>query len=123
MAALILSILLALVFLATGGGKVLNLAFSQKLRDGLHVPSRFWRATGALEWAGALGLIVGIWVPLLGLLAAIGLALLMVGAIVTRVRSARIAGTPRRQLLAGVAADAVVLALVVVTAILIAQRL
>ena len=48
--------------------------------------SRFRRLTGSLELLGALGLIVGYALPLLRLLSAVGLALLMLLAVVTRLR-------------------------------------
>jgi DoxX-like family len=42
---------------------------------------------GALKAAGALGLLVGLGVPLLGVVAAAGLALFFVGAILTHLRA------------------------------------
>src|SRR5439155_27314590 len=42
---------------------------------------------GALKAAGALGLLIGIGVPLIGIAAASGLVLLFVGAIVTHLRA------------------------------------
>jgi uncharacterized membrane protein len=50
---------------------------------------------GALELAGALGLLVGIWVPILGQLAAIGLTLYFAVAIVAHSR----AGHPFKQIM------------------------
>jgi len=41
---------------------------------------------GILKAAGALGLLIGIWMPLIGIAAAIGLVLFFVGAIVTHLR-------------------------------------
>jgi hypothetical protein len=41
---------------------------------------------GALKAAGALGLLVGIWVPLIGIAAAVGLVLFFVCAIVAHLR-------------------------------------
>ena len=40
-----------------------------------------------LEIAGALGLLIGIWIPLLGLAASIGLALYLLSAVVAHVRA------------------------------------
>jgi len=42
---------------------------------------------GAVKAAGALGLMVGIWVPLIGIAAAIGLLLFFVSAIVVVIRA------------------------------------
>jgi len=41
---------------------------------------------GALKAAGALGLLVGLRVPLIGIAAAVGLVLFFVGAIITHLR-------------------------------------
>ncbi len=48
--------------------------------------ARWRRPTGLLEVAGALGLAVGYFVPIVGTMAAAGLSLLMIGAIATRIR-------------------------------------
>jgi hypothetical protein len=42
---------------------------------------------GALKAAGALGLLVGLGVPLLGVVAAVGLVLFFIGAIITHIRA------------------------------------
>jgi uncharacterized membrane protein YphA (DoxX/SURF4 family) len=48
--------------------------------------SRFRRLTGSLEVMGALGLLAGLFVPIVTLLASAGLALLMLLGVLTRVR-------------------------------------
>jgi hypothetical protein len=116
----VLSVLLAALFLATGAGKVLGLERNNRNRDRLGVPPWFWRLTGLLEWAGAAGMIVGIWVPVLGVLAASGLAVLMVGAVIARIRAGGRNGWSRRAVLL-IAADVVVLVIVVMTAVLIGR--
>jgi uncharacterized membrane protein YphA (DoxX/SURF4 family) len=120
---LILSILLAALFLLTGGGKVLGLAFSTRGRDALGVSPLFWRVTGLLEWAGAAGLIVGIWVSWVGIAAGIGLAVLMVGAIGVRIAAARRSGplTQARGLDRAISADVLVLALAVIDVVLVVR--
>ena len=55
-----------------------------------------------------IGLIVGIWVPLIGIAAAIGLVGLMIGAIVSRVRA--------KQGVGGIAIDVVIGAMAAATA-------
>ena len=87
LAATILSILLALLFLVAGSPKVMDAKSSQKLRDNLHVNPTLWKTVGALEALAAIGLIAGIFIPPLGLAAATGLALLMAGAIITHLRA------------------------------------
>ena len=117
----ILSIVLALLFVLTGAGKVLGLAFANQNRDRLGVHPTFWRVTGLLEWAGAVGLIAGIWWWPIGLAAACGLALLMLGAIASRVRAHRTRPAPGRTFALTVTGDVVVFVLAVVTAVLIAR--
>jgi hypothetical protein len=51
------------------------------------VPQSWLLALGALKAAGALGLLVGLGVPLLGVVAAVGLVLFFAGAIVTHLRA------------------------------------
>jgi hypothetical protein len=48
--------------------------------------ARFRRLTGSLELLGALGLLVGYWIPLLQLFSAVGLAMLMFLGVATRLR-------------------------------------
>ena len=45
------------------------------------------RLLGIVEVLGALGLLIGIWVPILGLLAAIGFVLYFLGAMIAHVRA------------------------------------
>lgn len=115
---IVLSAVLAALFIATGAGKVLGLGYANKLRDDLHVASNFWRITGVLEWAGAAGLIIGIWNPALGTIAAFALACLMLGAAVTRLRSSRISGSTTG-LAQGLAADLGIAVVVGITCVLI----
>ena len=118
----ILSAVLAVFYLGTGAGKVLGLAYTEKQQRAMRVSPAFWRLTGALEWAGAAGLIAGIWLPWLGLLAAVCLAVFMVGAAVARVRASRLSGrVPPGALAKGVALDVVVLVIDVALAVLIAR--
>jgi len=84
---IILSIVLGLMLLVTGGGKVLDLAFSRGNRESLKVHPVFWRVTGILEVAATVGLIWGIWFVPFGLAASIGVALLMIGAFAFRIRT------------------------------------
>ncbi|MET9631954.1 DoxX family protein [Lentzea sp. NPDC006480] len=82
-----LSIVLALLFVATGAGKILGAKKSIEARDHFRMNGTLWRTIGALEWAGAAGLVVGLftweWVAHA---ATVGLGLLMVGATITRLR-------------------------------------
>ncbi|MDT5367735.1 MAG: hypothetical protein QOC62_2166 [Mycobacterium sp.] len=86
-ATIVLSALLAVAFLGSGALKLVGAKQSLQMRDQLHVGAQLWRLVGALEVAGALGLAAGLVVPVLGLAAAVGLALLMVGGIAAHARA------------------------------------
>jgi membrane-bound ClpP family serine protease len=115
-ARVIIDVLLALVLLSTGGGKLWQLPSSLAIRDSLLLSNRLWRAIGALEILGVVGLTVGIWVPLTGLLASGGIALLMVGALVARARV-------RQKNLGPYIADVVILLVAVAALVLHARAL
>ncbi|WP_030321403.1 DoxX family protein [Streptomyces flavochromogenes] len=51
------------------------------------VPRSWWNLLGAAKVAGAVGLVAGIWVPVIGTLAAIGLILYFAGAVITVLRA------------------------------------
>jgi hypothetical protein len=81
-----LSLILGLLYIGTGGIKVLNLAQASKVRERLGLSPGLWRVIGVLETAGGAGLLIGLAVPVLGVVAALGLALLMIGAIISRLK-------------------------------------
>ncbi len=110
-ARIVLSIVLSLMLVATGGGKVLDLPYARANRDKLKVNPLFWRGIGVLELAAVLGLVWGIWFVPFGLAASIGVAVLMLGALGFRIRA-----RDRAILKEGIADIAVfVLVLVVIT--------
>jgi hypothetical protein len=67
--------------------KVVGLRQSLAIRDHLGVKPVQWRLIGLLELAGVAGVLVGLVWPPIGVAAAIGLALLVLGAIVFHVRA------------------------------------
>jgi uncharacterized membrane protein YphA (DoxX/SURF4 family) len=86
-ATLVLSILLAVAFVFAGGSK---LAGVQRMRDsaahlGLSFPA--YQRIGALEVLGAAGLLIGLWFAPLGIAAAAGLVLLMIGAVYFHIKA------------------------------------
>ena len=83
----VLTIVLALVFLGAGIPKILATKTSLQMRDQLQIDAQLYRVVGFLEIAAAAGLLVGLGVPVLGAAAAGGLALLMIGGIVTHIRA------------------------------------
>lgn len=86
-ATIVISVLLAVAFLFTAAIKLFGVRQSLQIRDQLGVGAGLWRVIGGLEVAGAVGLLVGLEVPALGLAAAVGLSLLMVGAIGAHARA------------------------------------
>lgn len=65
---------------------MLGVPQSLAIRDHFHLSPRLWRAVGALETAGGVGVLVGLAIPVFGAAASAGLAALMVGATVNRLR-------------------------------------
>ncbi|MFD4433674.1 DoxX family protein [Nocardia sp. NPDC058497] len=51
------------------------------------VPQSWWTPLGLAKAAGSIGLIVGLWIPAIGVAAAIGLILYFAGAVVTVLRA------------------------------------
>jgi putative oxidoreductase len=85
--ALVLQIVLGLAFLASSYPKVTR---SKQMVEGFqknHFPVWFLVLTGVLEIVAALGLIAGIWVPILATLGAALLICIMVGAVLTHMRA------------------------------------
>jgi peptidoglycan/LPS O-acetylase OafA/YrhL len=85
-ATIILFVLLAAAMAASFARKATRAPASGALRDRLGVPDRLWRATGGLELAAAAGLLAGLAVAPLGIAAAVGVALLMAGAVLAHLR-------------------------------------
>ena len=108
----VLPVIVGVLFVITGGVKVLGVRQSLEIRDHFNMSPTLWRVVGVLETSGGVGALVGTQVAVLGLLGAIGLTALMVGAIASRIRV--------RDPLYAIASDAVVLAATVVTAVLFA---
>ena len=86
-AEVIVTALLAALFGFAGLIKIAGLRQSLAIRDHLGVKPVQWRLIGLLELAGVAGVLVGLVWPPIGVAAAIGLALLVLGAIVFHVRA------------------------------------
>ncbi|MEV6341115.1 DoxX family protein [Nocardia vinacea] len=106
---MILSSVVGVLFIVTGGVKLLGIRQSVAVRDHLGLSPRLWRTIGGLELAGAAGVLIGLRIELLGMAALGGLVLLMLGATASRVRV--------HDKAFAVLADVAVVGLVVVTAI------
>jgi hypothetical protein len=86
-ATVLVSVILALLFLATAAGKLTGQAASVGMRDHLAIRALRWQQIGLLEVAGAVGVLIGLALRPLGIAATAGLALLSLGAIATHVRA------------------------------------
>lgn len=86
-ATVVVTVLLALLFAFSSSIKLLGARQSLEIRDHLGVTPTLWRVIGALELAGVVGVLVGLaWAPI-GVAAAVGLALLSVGAVAFHIRA------------------------------------
>ncbi len=79
-ATVIVTLLLAALFTFAASIKLLGVPQSLAIRDHLGVTPLQWRLIGTLELAGVAGVLVGLAWPPIGIAAAIGLALLSIGA-------------------------------------------
>jgi hypothetical protein len=104
------TVVLAVLFAFSSSIKLLGVARSVAIRDHLGISPQLWKAIGGLELAGVVGVLAGLVWPPIGVAAAIGLALLSVGAIATHLRA--------RDGVADTASAAVAVALAVVVAVL-----
>ncbi|OYN96280.1 hypothetical protein CGZ96_13545 [Enemella evansiae] len=84
---IILTALLTLGFLGAGVGKLRRSQPVTGTLEGLGVSPGLQRTIGILEVLGAIGVIVGLFLQPLGILAAIGLVLMMIGAIIFHLRA------------------------------------
>lgn len=84
---IILAVLLALAFAGSGLQKLTSAKMMVEGAAHLGIPYSRYRVIGVLEILAAIGLIVGLWVAALGIAAAVGLVLLMAGALVFHLRA------------------------------------
>jgi len=83
----ILAAALAAVFTAFGMAKLLAVPSMRARASHVGFSIDAYRRIGALEVAGAVGLLLGFAVPEVGIAAALGLLLLLAGAVITHLRS------------------------------------
>jgi len=90
---LVITILLAAMVAFSGLGKIRR---DPRIVRAIHkivgVPLRYFPLLAACEFAGALGVLLGIWWPPLGVAAGIGLVVYFVGAIVSHLRVGDVKG-------------------------------
>ncbi|WP_405539881.1 DoxX family protein [Streptomyces sp. NBC_00075] len=83
----VLSVILALVFIGSGVAKLVRLPAVEESARLLHISHRLHVTVALLEIAAVAGLVIGLWWRPLQFAAAVGLTLLMVGAVVYHVRA------------------------------------
>lgn len=86
-ATVVVTLLLAALFAFSSSIKLLGVRKSLEIRDHLGVSPVGWRIIGGFELAGVAGALAGlVWAPI-GIAAAIGLALLSIGAVAFHMRA------------------------------------
>lgn len=86
-ATLVLSALLAVAYVGAGASKVAGTKAMVEAAESHGFTKGHYQVIGLLEVAGAAGLVIGLWWAPLGIAAAAGLTLLMIGAVVVHVRA------------------------------------
>ena len=82
-----LSLLLAMACLLPGLAKLLGHPKMQKSAAHFGIPWRHYRLIGVAELAAAAGVLAGLWWHPLGVAAAAGMAVLLIGAVITHRRA------------------------------------
>ena len=82
-----LSILLAAACLVPGSAKLLGHPKMQKSAAHFGIPWRHYRLIGVAELAAAAGVLAGLWWHPLGVAAAAGMVVLLIGALITHRRA------------------------------------
>ncbi|MGH9547212.1 MAG: DoxX family protein [Terriglobales bacterium] len=109
---LVITILLAAMAAFSGLGKIRRDPHQVRvIHEIVGVPLNYFPLLAAGEFAGALGLVLGIWWPLLGAAAGLGLVLYFVGATVSHLRVGDVKGIGPPAFMLVVAAAAFVLRL------------
>jgi hypothetical protein len=106
----VITILLAAMVTFSGIGKIRrDPRIVQVIHEVVGVPMKYFPLLAACEFAGALGIILGIWWPLLGVAGGIGLVIYFVGASVSHLRVGDVKGIGPAAFILVVAAAALAL--------------
>ena len=107
---LVVAIVLASMVLFSGIGKLRNDPHIVKvIHETVGVPMKYFPLLAACEIAGAFGLVLGIWWPILGIAAAIGLVIYFLGAVVSHLRVGDVRGIGPAAMLLTMSAAALIL--------------
>jgi hypothetical protein len=104
---LLTTLLLAAMVVFSGLGKIRRVPrIVHVIHEVVGVPLKYFSFLAACELAGALGLVLGIWWPSMGVAASIGLVLYFVGATVSHLRVSDVKGLGPAVFMLAVAAGA-----------------
>jgi len=107
---LAITILLAAMAAFSGVAKIRRHSrIVRVIHEVIGVPLRYFPLLATCEFAGALGLVLGIWWPPMGVAAGIGLVLYFVGAVVSHLRVGDVKGIGPAAFMLAVAAAALVM--------------
>ena len=111
------TLVFALLVSFSGVGKIRRDPLKVKvLYETLGIPFKYFALLAACEFAGAVGLVVGIWWPPMGIAAGVGLVLYFVGAIVSHLRVGDFKGIGAAAFMLVIAAGALALRVLTATA-------
>lgn len=107
---LVITIVLAAMLTFSGIGKIRrDPRIVQVIHEVIGVPLKYFPLLAACEFAGALGIVLGIWWPLLGVAAGVGLVIYFVGASVSHLRVGDVNGVGPAAFILVIAAAALAL--------------
>jgi uncharacterized membrane protein YphA (DoxX/SURF4 family) len=110
---LVITVLLAAIVTFSGIGKIRHDPYIvQSIHEVVGIPLKYFPLLAACEFAGALGVVLGIWWPYLGFAAGIGLVIYFVGATVSHVRVGDVKGIGPAAFMLVIAAAALALRIV-----------
>jgi len=110
---LTVTVVLALLVMFSGLGKIRrDPKIVQVVHDTVGVPLKYFPILAACEFAGALGVVAGIWWPPLGFAAGVGLVVYFVGAVIFHLRVRDVKGLGPAAFMLALAAAAFALRLV-----------
>jgi hypothetical protein len=90
---LAITLVFALMVTFSGVGKIRRDPLPVKVvHETIGLPLKYFPLLAACEFAGAVGIVVGIWWPPIGIAAGIGLVLYFVGAVVSHLRVGDVKG-------------------------------
>ena len=110
----LLSLLLAMLLTYSGIGKIRRAPRQVRvIYLTVHVPLKYFPWLAACEFAGELGLLVGLWLRPIGIAAAIGVVLYFVGAVTAHLRVGDIKGVGSAVFMLGLSAGVLVLRMLI----------